>query len=65
LQEGSTIKIYVIRVLEIDYVDGEYCYHQMETNERYGPFPSLPSMLAHLHDKLLEEIAEEIVRWQH
>ena len=65
MQEGRTIKLYVIRVLEIDYVDGAYYYHQVETGERYGPFYNLPSMLGHLHDKLLEEIAEEIVRQQH
>jgi hypothetical protein len=51
--------------LEIDYVDGAYYYNQVETGEQYGPFSSLPSMLGHLHDKLLEEIAEEIVRRQH
>ena len=55
----------VVRVLEIDYVNGSYSYNQVETGEQYGPFPSLPSMLGHLHDKLLEEIAEEIVRRQH
>ena len=65
MQEGGAITIYVIRVLEIDYVDGSYSYKQVETGEQYGPFPSLPSMLGHLHDKLLEEIAEEIVRRQH
>jgi hypothetical protein len=26
---------------------------------------SLPSMLGHVHDKLLEEIAEEVARRQH
>jgi hypothetical protein len=65
LQEGSAIKLYVVRVLEIDYVDGAYYYNQVETGEQYGPFPSLPSMLGHLHDKLLEQIAEEIIRRQH
>ena len=65
MQEGSAIKLYVVRVLEIDYVDGAYYYSQVEIDEQYGPFPSLPSMLGHLHDKLLEEIAEAIVRRQH
>jgi hypothetical protein len=66
MQEGSTINICVIRVLEIEYHDdGSFSYHQVESDERYGPFPSLPSMLGHVHDKLLEEIAEQIARRQH
>jgi hypothetical protein len=62
---GSAIKIYVIRVLEIDYVDGAYYYHQVETGEEYGPFPNLPSMIGHLHERLLEQIVEEIAHRQH
>jgi hypothetical protein len=65
MPESSAIKLYVIRVLEIDYVDGAYYYHRVETGEEYGPFPSLPSMLGHLQDKLLEQIVEEIARRQH
>jgi hypothetical protein len=54
------VKIYLIRVLEIDYDDGEYSYHQVETDERFGPFANLPSMLGHIHDKMLEDIAEVV-----
>jgi hypothetical protein len=36
----------------------------METNEHFGPFPTLPSMLGHIHDKMLEQIEDEIVRRQ-
>jgi hypothetical protein len=56
------VKIYLIRVLEIDYDDGEYSYHQVETDERFGPFPSLPFMMGHIHDKLPEDIAEAVER---
>jgi hypothetical protein len=55
MPEGSAIKLYVIRVLEIDYVYGAYYYHRVETGEEYGPFPSLPSMLGHLHHRLLDK----------
>jgi hypothetical protein len=66
MQEGSAIKLYVIRVLEIDYHDdGSFSYYQVESDERYGPFPSLPSMLGHVHDKLLEEIGGEIISRRH
>jgi hypothetical protein len=61
-----TIKVYAIRVLEVEYHDdGSFTYHQMETNERYGPFPSLPSMMGHIHDGMMEDIAEAIQRQYH
>ena len=63
-QEVS-VKIYVVRVLEIDYTDSTYSYQQIETSDRHGPFPSLSSMLSHIHDKLLEEIDELIRRQQY
>jgi hypothetical protein len=54
------IILYIIRALEIDHIDGEWRYHRMETRERFGPIPSFPSMLEHIHDKLFEQIADEL-----
>jgi hypothetical protein len=60
------IKVYAIRVLEIELdEDGSFTYHQMETNERFGPFPSLPSMMGHIHDRMMEDISEAIHRQYH
>lgn len=60
------IKVYAIRVLEIELDEhGSFTYHQMETNERFGPFTSLSSMTAHIHDRMLEDIAEAIQRQYH
>ena len=61
-----SLKIYTIRVLEIDYHDdGSFSYDQMDSNERYGPFPSLPSMLGYIHDELFEEIGGGIISRRH
>ena len=66
MRESSAIKLCVIRALEIDYHDdGSFSYYQVESDERYGPFPSLPSMLGHIHDKLFEEIGGEIISRRH
>ena len=62
-QEVS-VKVYVVRVLEIDYTNSTYSYQQIENGDRHGPFPSLASMLGHIHDKLLEEIDDQIRRQQ-
>jgi hypothetical protein len=59
------IKVYCIRVLEIDFDGDDFNYHQMETNERFGPFTSLTSMTAHIHDRMLEDIVEAIQRQYH
>jgi hypothetical protein len=56
------IKVYVIRVLEIEFEDGEYKYHQLETNQRFGPFATVGSMTAHIHERMLEDIIEAITR---
>jgi hypothetical protein len=64
-KQEASVKIYVIRVLEIEYDGQEFRYHQLETNEHYGIFPSLPSMLGHIHDKMLEDVAEAITRQTH
>lgn len=62
----AAIKVYVIRVLEIEYhEDGAFTYHQMETNERYGPFPSLHAMLRHIQKRMADDIAEAINRQYH
>jgi len=59
------IKVYAIRVLEVELDDDGYSYHQMETNERFGPFPTLGSITAHIHDRMMEDIIEAITRQYH
>lgn len=61
----QSIKLYVIRVLEIDFDGEEFRYFQLERNKRYGPFPSLSAMLSHIQDSMLEDIDEEIIRQRH
>ncbi len=64
-RQEVSVKVYVVRVLEIDYSNSTYSYQQIENGDRYGPFPSLSSMLGHIHDKLLEEIDDQIRRQQY
>jgi hypothetical protein len=59
------ITMYIIRALEVDYVDGEWRYHRMETKERFGPFINLTAMLDHIQGKMLQEITAELHRKRH
>jgi hypothetical protein len=55
------IDLYVIRVLHIErHDDGTSSYHQMETNEKFGPFPTMEALVEHIHWKLLEQIEDEV-----
>jgi hypothetical protein len=62
---SEPIKVYCIRVLEVEFDGDDFSYHQMETNERFGPFPSLTSRTAIIHDRMVEDIAEAIQRQYH
>jgi hypothetical protein len=58
--------VYVIRVPEVELdTDGHYRYHQLETNEKFGPFPSVASMCGHIHDIMMADIIEAITRQYH
>jgi hypothetical protein len=58
--------LYVIRVLHIErHDDGSFSYHQMETNEKFGPFPSMEALVDHIHWRLLEQIEDDVERQLH
>lgn len=46
---ADTITVWLVRVIQVELDDGEYFYQQIETNERFGPFPTVAST-AHMHD---------------
>jgi hypothetical protein len=56
------LKVYCIRVLEITLDDGAFFYHQLETNEHFGPFPTVATMTSHMQLRMTDDIVEAIGR---
>jgi hypothetical protein len=50
------MKILVSRILQIDYIDGQYFYNRLQHSERHGPFEDVPTLLQHLTREMEEEI---------
>jgi hypothetical protein len=59
------MKAYVVRVLEIQKVNGSYFYTQVERGKRHGPFADIPAMLVHLNRRLLREILAQFRKQLH
>jgi hypothetical protein len=59
---AETITVWLVRVIQIELDDGEYFYQQIETNERFGPFPTVAAMTEHMREILVEDIVEAIGR---
>jgi hypothetical protein len=53
------MKVYAVRVLEIEKSNGDYFYTQVERGKRHGPFVDVTALLAHLHKGLLREILRQ------
>jgi hypothetical protein len=59
------MKVYLVRVLEIEKTNGTYFYTQVERGKRHGPFKDIPDMLMHLNRGVLREILAQFRIQQH
>jgi hypothetical protein len=58
-------RAYIVRVLEIQEIAGEYFYTQLERKKRHGPFKDITDMLVHLNKDLLREILQQFRKQLH